>query len=350
MVLKYHKKNSKRLPIRRTGFQKDGSMVSIVRAGCFLLATAGMLPGWAPAQASYPARPLTLVVPFPAGGPTDLIARVLSTKLSESLGQPVAVENRPGATGNIGAAHVARARPDGYTLLLGTNNTHGGNPALYKSTGYDAIKDFRPIGQIAYQRNSLVASPDAPFATVAQLVERARTRPEAIRFASLGNGSGAHVAGELLQLASHTRMTHVPYKGVAPALLDLMRGEVDIMYVGLPSSLPLLRAGKLKALAVDGGQRSEDLPDVPTLAESGFPGIEIEPWYGLLAPAGTPDAVVRRLSRETLKALDDPALRKQFLDAGFHIRGSTPEEFERFIRGELAQWAQRIRLSGARAD
>ncbi|MDX3906688.1 MAG: tripartite tricarboxylate transporter substrate binding protein [Pigmentiphaga sp.] len=327
-------------------------MVLVVRTALPLLAVAlGCAPhASAPAQTSYPNRALTMVVPFPAGGPTDLIARVLGKTLSDSLGQPVAVENRPGATGNIGAAHVARARPDGYTLLLGTNNTHGGNPALYKSTGYDAVADFRPIGQIAYQRNSLVASPHAPFSTVAELVRRARSQPETIRYASLGNGSGAHVAGALLQLSSHTQMTHVPYKGIAPALIDLMRGEVDIMYVGLPSAMPYLREGKLKALAVDGEQRSPDLPQVPTLAESGFPGIAIEPWYGLLVPAGTPDAIVRRLSRETLKALDDPALRKQFLDAGFQIRGSTPEEFGNFIRSELAQWSERIRLSGARLD
>jgi tripartite-type tricarboxylate transporter receptor subunit TctC len=298
----------------------------------------------------FPTKPIRIVVPFPAGGTTDVLARAAAQKLTETLGQPAVVDNRPGAGGNIGAELVAKSAPDGYTLLMGTVGTHAINPGLYPKLPYDHVKDFAPVILVAGVPNVLVVNPSLPVNSVQELVAYAKANPGKLNFASSGNGTSIHLSAELFKLMAGVQMTHVPYKGSAPALQDLVGGQVQLMFDNMPSSLALIKAGKLKALAVTSKERAPALPDVPTIAESGLPGYDASSWFGLLAPAGTPPPAIARLNGEIAKWLATPEAREKLLAQGANAAGGTPEDFARFIAAETAKWQKVVKESGAKVD
>ncbi|QHJ01013.1 tripartite tricarboxylate transporter substrate binding protein [Xylophilus rhododendri] len=316
------------------------------------LASITGLQAFAPAfaQDAYPSRPITVIVPFPAGGTTDIVARLAGQALSQELGQPVVIDNRPGAGGNIGSQMVARAPADGYTLVMGTVGTHAINPALYKKMPYDHLKDFAPISRVANVPNLLVANPSQPYKTVKELIAYGKANPDTISFASSGNGTSIHLAGELFKTLTGVKMQHVPYKGSAPALADLMAGQTNIMFDNLPSSISFVRSGKLRPIAVTTLKRSPELPDVPTIAESGVPGFDASSWFGLLAPAATPPAVIKRIDDALIKVLANPELRKKIIEQGGEPVGEKPEQFAAFIRTETTKWAKVVKESGASVD
>jgi tripartite-type tricarboxylate transporter receptor subunit TctC len=316
-----------------------------------LLATGTLAcaPFAAQAQA-FPSKALTMIVPFSPGGTTDILARVVGQFMSKDLGQPVIVDNRPGAGGNIGTQMVARAAPDGYTLLMGTVGTHAINQSLYKKLAFDPIKDFAPVSRVALVPNLLVANPSQPYKTVKELIAYARANPGKVSFASSGSGTSIHLSGEMFQQMAKVEMQHIPYKGSAPALTDLLGGQTAIMFDNMPSVIGHVRAGKLRPIAVTTPQRSPALPDVPTIAESGVPGYSATSWFGILVPAGTPAPVVARLNASILKALADPEVKKKLAEQGAEAHGEKPEQFAEFIRTETAKWGQTVKVSGATAD
>jgi tripartite-type tricarboxylate transporter receptor subunit TctC len=291
-----------------------------------------------------------LVVPFPAGGTTDILARAAAQQLTELLGQSVVVDNRPGAAGNIGSDVVAKSPADGYTLLMGTVGTHAINPSLYSKMPYDHIKDFVPIVLVAGVPNVLVVNPALPVNSVADLIKLAKEKPGSINFASSGSGTSIHLSGELFKTMAGVDMTHVPYKGSAPAITDLMGGQVQIMFDNLPSSLQQIKAGKLRAIAVTSLKRAPALPNVPTISESGLPGFEASSWFGILAPAGTPASVVTRINAEVNKWLQSADAREKLLAQGAEAAGGSPEQFAAFIRSETDKWAKVVKASGAKVD
>jgi tripartite-type tricarboxylate transporter receptor subunit TctC len=307
------------------------------------------LPNVAAAQ-SYPTKPVRLVVPFPAGGTTDILARAMAQKLSEALGQQFVVDNRPGAGGNIGADIVAKSAPDGYTLLMGTVGTQAINPSLYAKMPYDAAKDFAPVILVAGVPNVLVAHPSVPAKTVAELIKLAKDKPGAINFASSGNGTSIHLSGELFKVMTGVQMSHVPYKGSAPAITDLLGGQVQIMFDNLPSAMPHIKAGKLRAIAVTSTKRAPALPDVPTIAEAGVPGFEASSWFGILAPTGTPRDIVLKINAEGNKALNSADMKEKLLAQGAEAVGNTPESFSDYIKAETVKWAKVVKDSGAKVD
>jgi len=319
-----------------------------------LLALACALPasllvaGTARAEA-WPARPVKLVVGYAAGGATDQVARLVAGRLSEQLGQQVLVDNRAGANSNVAAEAVARAPADGYTLYVYTvANTI--NATLYPKLGYDPAKDLEPIGLIAKIPNILVVHPALPIQTVADYQRFAKSAKDGISFASAGSGSSIHLSGELFKIEAKLPMLHVPYRGSAPAITDLVGGQVQSMFDNAPSALPHVKGGKLRAIAVTSPQRLPQLPDVPTLAESGFPGFDVHSWFGLAAPAGTPRAVVERLHAELAKALAQPELRQRLLDMAATPETSTPAQMRQFIAGEIKRWRAVVKASGATVD
>ncbi len=318
-------------------------------ARAVLAAVSALLVTTAASQ-GFPNRPVRVVVPFPAGGTTDLIARAVSQKLTESTGQPFVVDNRPGAGGNIGSELVAKSPPDGYTLLMGTVGTHAINPGLYPKMPYDHVRDFTPVILVAGVPNVLVVNPSLPVNSVQELIAYAKANPGKLNFASSGNGTSIHLSGELFKTMAGVQMTHVPYKGSAPALQDLVGGQVQLMFDNLPSSLALIKGGKLKPLAVTSLSRAAALPDVPTLAESGLPGFEASSWFGLLAPAGTPPAVVTKLNTEVAKWLASPEAKEKLLAQGAIAAGGTPEDFAKHIAAETAKWQKVVKESGAKVD
>lgn len=323
------------------------------RALTIAVLAAGVLasvPFVAQAQAAFPSKALTIVVPFSAGGTTDILARVVGQYMSKDLGQPVIIDNRPGAGGNIGAQMVARAAADGYTLLMGTVGTHAINQSLYKKMPFDPIKDFQPLTRVALVPNLLVAHPSQPFKTVKELIAHAKANPGKVNFASSGSGTSIHLSAEMFNQMAGVDMQHIPYKGSAPALNDLLGGQTAIMFDNMPSVIGHVRAGKLRPIAVTTPQRSRALPDVPTIAESGVPGYSATSWFGLLAPAGTPAPVVARLNASILKALADAEVKKKFAEQGAEPHGEKPEQFAEFIRSETAKWGQTVKASGATAD
>ena len=298
----------------------------------------------------YPAKPIRFVVPYPAGGPLDTVARLLGQKVSESAKQPVIVDNKPGAGGNIGADAVAKAPPDGYTILMGAVATHAINPTLYASMPYDSVRDFAPVTQVASTPNVLVVHPAVPASTVREFIAYAKSNPGKLNFGSGSTGSAGHLAGELFKSMAGVDMTHVPYKGAAPAMNDLIGGQIQLMFDNLASSLAQVRGGKIRALAVTTAQRSALAPELPTIAESGLPGFDISTWFGVFVPAGTPREVVDRLHAEFAKALAAPDIREKMLNLGAEPVASRPEEFAAYIRAEADKYARVIKASGARAD
>jgi len=299
---------------------------------------------------AYPSRPIRLVVPFPAGGTTDILARSVAQKLTEAWGQPVVVDNRPGAAGNIGAELVAKAPPDGYTLLMGTVGTHAINASLYAKMPYDHVKDFVPVILVAGVPNVLVVNPAVPAHSVSELIAYGKANPGKLNFASSGSGTSIHLSGELFKVSTGVQMTHIPYKGSAPALQDLIGGQVQLMFDNLPSALPQIKGGKLRALAVTSTTRAAVLPDVPTVAESGLPGFEASSWFGILAPAGTPPAIVTKINGEVAKWVASAEAKEKLLSQGANAAGGTPEDFARHIQAETAKWAKVVKESGAKVD
>ena len=299
---------------------------------------------------TYPSKPVKIIAGFPPGGAADLLARVVGDKLSALLGQTFVVENRPGAGGTIGADAVAKAAPDGYTLLLGAAASQTIAPAIYKSLPYDAAKDFKPVALVATIPVTLVVHPSVAANNVRELVAVMKAASAPMQYASSGSGAIPHLAGELFQLSQGVKLVHVPYKGAPLAMSDLLSGRVQLMFDNLPTVLAHIRSGKLRALAVAGTKRARALPDLPTLAEAGVPNAEVGSWFGVLAPAGTPDAIVGALTREIGKALaaDDA---KGRLDAmGAEPTYLTPEEFARLIRADTEKWARLVKATGAQAD
>ena len=329
-------------------------MKSLSRHGLELLLGASMWAfaafAFAQAPAAYPTKPIRLVVPFPAGGATDLLAREVSKHLTDAWGQSVVVDNRPGAGGNIGSELVAKSPPDGYTLEMGTVGTHAINASLYSKMPYDHVKDFVPVILVAGVPNVLVVNPSVPVNTVQELIAYAKANPGKLNFASSGSGTSIHLSGELFKVMAGVNMTHVPYKGSAPALAELIAGQVQLMFDNLPPSLPQIKAGKLRALAVTSARRAPALPDVPTVAEAGLPGFEASSWFGVLAPAGTPPAVVAKLNAEIAKWLMSPEAKEKLAGVGANIAGGTPEDFARHIQAETAKWAKVVKESGAKVD
>jgi tripartite-type tricarboxylate transporter receptor subunit TctC len=299
---------------------------------------------------SYPNRAIRLVVPFPAAGTTDILARAAAQKLTEAFGQSVVVDNRPGAAGNIGSDLVAKSAPDGYTLLMGTVGTHAINPSLYSKMPYDHVKDFVPVVLVAGVPNVLVVHPALPVNSVADLIKLAKDKPGQINFASSGSGTSIHLSGELFKTMAGVDITHVPYKGSSPALIDLIGGQVQIMFDNLPSALPQIKAGKLRAIAVTSLKRAPVLPDVPTISESGLPGFEASSWFGVLAPAGTPAPIVARINAEVNKWLQSAEAREKLLGQGAEAAGGSPEQFANHIRAESEKWAKVVKASGAKVD
>jgi tripartite-type tricarboxylate transporter receptor subunit TctC len=297
----------------------------------------------------FPSKPIRLVVTYPPGGGADLMARLLAPKMSESLGQPVVVENKPGASGQIGAGEVARAAPDGYTLMLDAAN-HAVNPSLYASLPYDAAKAFQPIALLVRFPNMLVVTPSFPARDVNDLIAIAKSKPGSVAFASSGNGSAQHLAGELFRQKAGVEMTHVPYKGGGPALNDVIGGQVPVFFANMASGLPHVKGGKLRALAVTGAKRSAALPDAPTMEEAGLAGYEVYEWNAIFAPAGTPAPVVARLSEAIAKALQAPEVRERIAGLGGEIAALDPAQTTRFIREQTELWGRVVRAANIKPE
>ena len=313
------------------------------------VALAATLAATAVLAQGYPNKPVKVIVPYPPGGPTDIVARSVAQKLSEQTGQQFVVDNRAGAGGNIGAEAVKNSPADGYTLLVATT-AHAINKTLFPKLNYDLTKDFVPVTQLTAGPLVIVANPKFAPSNVKELIAAAKAKPGEVNFASSGPGQSTHLSAELFSSMAGVKMTHVPYKGSAPALTDTMGGQTAIFFDTMLSAMPHVRGGKLKALAVTSAQRSPAAPDIPTVAESGLPGYEAIAWNGLLAPAGTPKEVVAKLNAEMKKALELPEIRERFAAQGFAAAYSTPEDYTRFINAEVDKWAKVVKVSGATID
>ena len=313
-----------------------------------MLCVAAVCAGQAPAQ-DYPHKPVRLVVPFPPGGPTDILGRAIGAKLGELLGQPVVIDNRGGAGGGIGADNVAKSAPDGYSLLLGTTGTHTINPNLYSKLPYDPIKDFAPISLVVKYLNILVVNPKVPVHSVAELIALARQKPGEVTFGSAGNGSSNHLTAEMLAAMTGVKMQHVPYKGSGPALNDVIAGQITFMFDQYSTVGPNIKAGKLRAIGIATRERHPLLPDVPTIAET-IPGFEVSPWYAMFAPAGTPKPIIDRLNADLIKVMNSPEIHERMTTLGWDPVTCTPEQLAAQIKSELAIWADVVKKSGARID
>ena len=315
----------------------------VVGLVALLLCTASFAQTW-------PAKPIKWVVPFAPGGTTDILARTIGEKLSVALGQPVIIENKPGAGGGLGADFTAKAAPDGYTIMGGTISTHAINASLYKSLPYDPVKDFVPITLIARVPNMLVVNPEIPAKNVAELIALLKANPGKYSFASSGNGTSQHLSGELFKSMAGVDMQHIPYKGSPPALQDVVGGQVAMTFDNITTAWPLAKAGKLRALAVTTAKRSSIAPEVPTLAESGLAGYEVGSWQGVFAPAGTPPAIVQRLNTEIVKIINLPDVKEKLIGLGAEPVGNTSEEFGVLVKTEVVKWADVVKKSGAKID
>ena len=314
-----------------------------------LISCAALVSLAAPASfsQSYPSRPIRIVVPFPPGGSTDLVARVVGQKMAENWGQQVVIDNRGGANGMIGADVVAKANPDGYSTVLGTIGPMAINASLYKMP-YDIVKDFAPVTYTANVGNVLVVNPSVPAKNVKELIEVAKTRP--LSFGSSGTGGAPHMAIELFKLSAKVPITHIPYKGGGPAMVDLVGGQIQGSFASMPSAIGFIKSGKLRAIGVSAGQRSPALPDTPTIAEGGLPGFSVLDWQGLFATARTPPDVVKKLNAEVVRILALPDVVERLTAAGVEIRTSTSEEWGNFVRSEIAKWAKVVKAAGVKVE
>ena len=301
------------------------------------------------AQQAYPAKPIRLILPFPPGGSTDIVARLIGQKLTESWGQPVLIENRPGAGGNIAAETAARAAPDGYTLFQ-VNVANAIGATLYPKLPYDLITSFAPVIQLATTPYVLLAHPTVPAKNTAELIALAKARPGQLNYASAGGGSATHLSGELLKSMAGVNIVHVPYKGTGPAVTALLSGEVDLYFATVPAALPLVEAKKLRALGVTSARRSALMRDVPAIAEAGLKGYETSTWHGILAPAATPADIVAKLNAEIARTLAHPAVRERLVGQGLDPVGGTPEQFGAYLKSEISKWAVVVKASGARPE
>lgn len=299
---------------------------------------------------TYPAKPIKLVVPFPAGGGTDIFARTVGQKLSDSLKWVVIIDNKPGAGGNLGVETVAKSAPDGYTLVLGQTSNLAINPSLYSKLPYDPLKDLTPVVLVASAPMALVVPANSPFKTFGDVVAAAKAKPEQITFGTPGNGTVAHLVAELMQKTAGIKLQHVPYKGSAQGLTDLMGGQIQLYIASVPTALSQIKGGRLRAIAVSSDKRSPELPGVPTVSESGFKGFEASSWFGFVAPKGTPDAIVMQLNSEINKALKAPDVRAKLMGEGGEVLGGTPEQFAALLKTDLVRWARIVRESGAKLD
>lgn len=329
--------------------------MSVTRRTLIALTAAMALHGTAMAEGPWPTKPVKIVVPFSAGGTTDILARVLAPELASAFGQGFIIDNKGGAGGNIGADIVAKSSADGYTLLMGTVGTHGINKALYSKLSYDPQKDFAPITLVAGVPNVMVMNTrraqELGIQSVADFIRYAKAHPGQLNMASSGNGTSIHLAGELFKTRTGVFMTHIPYRGSGPAIKDLIAGATDVMFDNLPSAMPHIQSGTLKAFAVTSATRSAALPDVPTVAEAGnLPGFEASSWFGLLAPAGTPADIVNRVQQASAKAMQQANVKERLHALGAIPGGNTPTEFARLIDSEIAKWAPVVKASGARVD
>src|SRR4051812_43904053 len=315
-----------------------------------LLVLAAIAAPAAQAQDNYPGKTITLVVPVPPGGAADFIARLIGRKLSDVLGQPVVISNRGGASGTIASDNVAKAQPDGYTLLLNSITTHGIGPHLYTSLPYDSVKDFAPVILVAKLPLVMTINAEHPMKSVKEVVEFAKTNPGKLSFASSGNGGAPHLAGELFQNIAGIKMLHVPYRGSGPAVIDVGAGRVDMMFDAVPSLLPLIQAGKLRPLAAASAARNPIVPDVPTFGELGIKGMEISLWYGLAGPAALPRPIVQRLNTELGKILTTPEIREGFAKQGAVATGGTPQDYLTFMREESSRWGEVVRRNNIKIE
>jgi len=315
----------------------------------FAFAVALLLPVAGAAQ-SYPGKPIRLICPFPPAGAVDIASRATAHELSRILGQPVAVENKPGAGGNLGGAEAARSAPDGYTLFMTTSGIQAINPALYAKMPFDPNKDLAPVAALVSLNNVLVVHPSVPARTVQDVIALAKKDPGKWTYASSGNGTSIHMSGAMFTQLTGTDILHIPYKGSGPAVTDLLAGQVNMMFDNIPSSLPHIKAGKLRALATTGAKRDPALPDLPTLAEAGVRGYESGVWFGLSVPAGTPREIIVKLNAAALQAARSPEFAKRMTDLGYNLIPSTPEQMAAMLKAELVRWAPIVKSSGAKID
>jgi tripartite-type tricarboxylate transporter receptor subunit TctC len=323
----------------------------MIRALFLLLATTASLFAASHANAQpYPSKPIRLIVPFPPGGATDIIGRTMAQKLSTQLGQTVIVDNKPGAGGTLGSAEASKAAPDGYTLLLATTSTHSIAPSLYKNIAYSADKDFAPISEVATATNVLIVTPNLPAKDVAELVLLAKAKPDSLNYASSGNGTVVHLQSELFKQVAGVQLTHVPYKGTALAIPDLIGGQTHLMFDSIVSALPHIKGAKVRALAVTSTKRTALLPDVPTVIESGLPGYDVNTYFGLFAPPGTPRDIVLRLQKEAAAAVLSAEVRERFASQGAEAVGGTPEALSALIKSESVKWKRVIDAGQIKVD
>ena len=299
---------------------------------------------------TFPSKPLRLICPFPPAGAVDIASRATAHELQRLLGQPVTVENRPGAGGNLGGEQAAKSAPDGYTLFMNTSGIHAINPLLYSKMGFDPVKDLAPVAPLVALNNVLVANPGFKVASVKDLVAQAKAQPGKITYASSGSGTSIHMSGELFKYMTGVDLLHIPYKGSAPAVTDLIGGQVNVMFDNIPSSLPHIKSGKLHALATTGAKRDPALPDLPTIAEAGVPGYEAGVWFGISVPAGTPKDIIAKLNAESVKATRSPEFVKRMSDLGYLIIPGTADQMADMLKAEVVRWTPVVKASGAKAD
>ncbi len=324
----------------------------VLGALAILVGAAGLAaaPAFAQGTDNFPTRPVTIVVPFPAGGATDITARLVAEGLSKKWGQPVVVENKPGAGGNVGSEYVSRAAPDGYTLVLGVTGSHGINTSLYKNMRYDPVKDFEAVTQATLYPNAIIVNNDVPANNLQELIALLKKPDAHYSYGSDGNGTASHLGMELIKNQGKFELSHIPYRGSAPMVTDLLGGQIQVGITGLPAVQAYAKSGKLKIIALTTANRFASAPDYATVAEQGFPGYAAPPWSGFFAPKGTPKALVEKISSDMREVMSDPKAKEKMIAAGSEFTPSTPEQFQSFVQKEIAKWAEAVKISGARID
>ncbi len=325
-------------------------MARFPRRSALLLPGLAFVPQRAEAQGGWPQRPVILVSPWPPGGSNDTFSRLIATRLAAVLGQPMVVENRPGATGTIGVGQVARAAPDGYTLVMGSSPTHATARAIYPQLPYDPVRDFAPVTMVATVQNVLIVHPSMPARNVQELIALAKAQPGKLTFSSSGNGSSQHLSGEMFKVMTGTDLLHVPYRGAAPAVADIVAGHISLGFHNMPDVVSLAREGQVRALAVTGEHRAAAMADTPTIAESGVPGYSATVWFGVFAPAGTPRPIIDRLHAEIVKAITDHEIKSRLDALGNEVSGLGPDDFAAFVRAEVTRWGDIVRRAGVTAN